>query len=83
MMSSRTLGTSAKKKRAKKPATPPNPAARAPLGYVRICVWHVRWEEAPWNGDVLLCGCADGEAVIVLRNGVSVVVVSSAELPDI
>jgi hypothetical protein len=41
MMSSRTLGTSAKKKRAKKPATPPKPAARTPYlaAWLRVRPW--------------------------------------------
>jgi hypothetical protein len=70
MMSSRTLGTSAKKKRAKKPAAPPNPAARTPLQ----CVSRGFWACRECLSDILLCSCADGDAVVVLRNGVSVVV---------
>jgi len=41
MMSSRTLGTSAKKKSAKKPAAPPNPPAMVPnlMTLLRVMPW--------------------------------------------
>jgi len=45
MMSSRTLGTSAKKKRAKNPATPPKPAARPPLWMGLV------WVLGGWRGE--------------------------------
>jgi hypothetical protein len=71
-MSSRTLGTSAKKKSAKKPATPPKPARRVPLrlGSVGKFVGVGR------GMDVRFDECACGEAVVVLGDGVSVTMLS-------
>lgn len=63
MMSSRTLGTSAKKNRAKKPATPPNPAARVPLYYVSA-------SSGTGKVDVQLDEVAGGDAVEVTLDGV-------------
>lgn len=63
MMSSRTLGTSAKKNRAKKPATPPNPAARVPLYYVSA-------SSGTGKVDVQLDEVAGGDAVEVALDGV-------------
>lgn len=65
MMSSRTLGTSAKKNRAKKPATPPKPAAMVPLCGVSMCSGGVDGKL-----DVLLDQVAGGDAVEVALNGV-------------
>ena len=63
MMSSRTLGTSAKKNRAKKPATPPNPAAKVPLYYVSA-------SSRAGKVDVQLDEVTSGDAVEVALDGV-------------
>lgn len=72
MMSSRTLGTSAKKKRAKNPATPPKPAAMVPLFCVSVHseIWEVK------GVDIQLDQVAGGDAVEVTLDGVSAVAVS-------
>jgi len=71
-MSSRTLGTSAKKKRAKNPATPPKPAARVPLCYISVC----SEEDTDMGDNVRLDKVASSNAVEVALDGVSAVGVS-------